>query len=133
MQLLKPLNKEEMDMKKRFGIFLMTVSMVVFGSMAFAGDDWQDGFAKALDENNLSGAMILAYNSQASPRAVHEALEAFGVGQEEVGQGMLILAESDWCLVWCTCYQNNCCPVSPSEPDYAICQYILTVCDCTCK
>ena len=73
-------------MKKRIIIVLVVVCMALFGSMAFAGDDWQDGFAKALDQNNLAGAMTLAYNSQASPQAVYEALEAFGVEQEKGGK-----------------------------------------------
>lgn len=108
----------------------MAVSMVVFGSMAFAGDDWQDGFAKALDQKNLSGAMIIAYNSQASPQAVYEALEAFGV-EEEMGQENMLMAYVD-CDVWCQLYICLCCPASPSAPGGAICQTISDECSCNC-
>jgi hypothetical protein len=98
-------------MKKRILTFLIVVSMALFGSMAFAGDDWQDGFAKALDQNNLAGAMTLAHNSQASPHAVYEALEAFGVEQEDVGESIInptpIIAVVD-----CDWYRRKCCDAS---------------------
>ena len=120
-------------MKNRIIVVLVVVCMALFGSMAFAGDDWQDGFAKALDENNIAGALMLAYNSQASPQAVHEALEAFGVGQEKVRESIM-LAVADDCNWWCNIYQTRCCVASPSEPSATICPAILEACpDCTCK
>jgi len=92
-------------MKKRMIVVLVVVSMALFGSLAFAGDDWQDGFAKALDQNNLAGAMTLAYNSQASPQAVYEALEAFGVEPEEVEESILLAGNCNdpACILWCHC------------------------------
>ncbi len=110
--------------------------MALFGSLAFAGDDWQDGFAKALDQNNLAGAMTLAYNSQASPHAVYEALDAFGVDQKEMGQS-LVIAQEDPCNdslydYWC----NVCCPASQSHPISKTCRAIKKDCpsfSCSCN
>ena len=117
-------------MKKRFLILLIVVSMALFGSMAFAGDDWKDGFAKALDENNLTGALMLAHNSQASPQAVYEALEAFGVDLEEVGQSIM-LAQNPNCEVLCEIYKKKCCDQSPSKPGKS-CEKFEEMCECTC-
>ena len=117
-------------MKKRIIIVLVVVSMALFGSVAFAGDDWQDGFAKALDQNNLAGALTLAYNSQASPQAVHEALEAFGVEQEEVGESFMLAVEYKDCDWWCQVFKTKCLPASSSEPTAPICQSICDTCKC---
>jgi hypothetical protein len=112
------LDEEGFDMGKRFLILLIVVSMALFGSLAFAGDDWQDGFAKALDENNLAGALMLAYNNHASPRAVYDALDAFGVGQEEVEQSIMLADVPEYCASWCALYQSCCCDQSPcADPD----------------
>ena len=111
-------------MKKRIIVVLVVVCMTLFGSMAFAGDDWQDGFAKALDENNLAGALMLAYNSHASPQVVHEALEAFGVGQEDVKKSLLLCGSCN--RKTCKAWLLLCCPsVSPGEPTPAECEKTL--------
>ena len=119
-------------MKKRFIVVLVVISMALFGSMAFAGDDWRDGFAKALDENNLAGALMLAHNSQASPQSVYEALEAFGVEQEDVEQSIMLAEKEDKCEAMCEIYKRKCCDQSPSAPIEKKCARILESCDCTC-
>ena len=118
-------------MKKRWMIILIAVSMVVFGSMAFAGDGVQD---KATSQNSLSGAVMLANNSQAYPQAVYETLENFGVEQEEMGQIMLIAAEGSDdldCERWCGIFNENCPPVSPSAPPDFMCNIICSRCKCS--
>ena len=104
--------------------------MALFGSIAFAGDEWQDGFAKALDENNLAGALMLAYNSQASPQAIHEALEAFGVGQEEVRESMMLAVVA--CSVACNWFQIQCCDASPANWHQKCGDQIYIDCACKC-
>ena len=112
-------------MKKRWMIILIAVSMVVFGSMAFAGDGVQD---KAASQNSLSGAVILANNSQAYPQMDDEALENFGVDQEEMGQSML-LAQTD-CDLLCSIYSWGCNPASPINPPLPYCAQICSDCNC---
>jgi len=121
-------------MKKRIIVGLVVVSVALFGSLAFAGDDWQDGFAKALDQNNLSGAMTLAYNGQASPQAVYEALEAFGVDREEVGESIMLAEENtgEKCSTMCLFHELVCCPASPSGPNAALCAEAVSDCRCEC-
>ena len=116
-------------MKKRWMIILIAVSMVVFGSMAFAGDGVQD---KATSQNSLSGAVMLANNSQAYPQADDEALGKFRAEQEEMGQGMLLLAagESSECVSWCDLFTSYCDLASPSAPNLPICQAICELCPC---
>ena len=118
-------------MGKRFLILLIVVYMTLFGSLAFAGDDWQDGFAKALDENNLTCALMLAHNSQASPQAVYDALEAFGVEPEEVEQGIM-LAVSPMCITMCGLYQDCCCAISPCASEEWCAEAEGRPCRCTC-
>jgi hypothetical protein len=117
-----------MVMKKRWMIILMAVSMVVFGSMAFAGDGVQD---KATSESNLTGAVMLASNSQASPQVDDKALENIGVKQEEMGQEDVLMAYAD-CDWWCVTYAGMCCPASQSGPGGGICSTIAEDCKCSC-
>jgi hypothetical protein len=129
--LLNPLVKEEMDMKKRWMIILMAVSMVVFGSTAFAGDGVQD---KATSQNSLSGAVILANNSQVSFQVDGEALEKFRAEQEEMGQGMLLAVtdggDSDNCDLLCTIFSYSCNEASSLKPLPTYCVDICNACGC---
>lgn len=119
-------------MKKRLLIISLVIVMALSFSMAFAEDNWQDGVAKALDENNFTGAMILAFNSQASPQAVYEALEAFGVEEEGVNQSFMMAANP--CAMVCAFHQISCCNASPSEPrpEPECTDAEIPPCKCTC-
>ena len=108
-------------MKKRWMIILIAVSMVVFGSMAFAGDNVQD---KATSQNSHAGAVMLANNSQTSPQLDDKALENFGVGEEEMGQGML----GDACETLCEIYRWSCQSHSPTTPPNPYCTQICNDC-----
>jgi hypothetical protein len=110
-----------MDMKKRWMIILMAVSMVVFGSTAFAGD------GQSTSQNNPAGAVMLANNSQVSFQVDDKALENFGVEQEEMGQEDVLMAYAD-CNWWCVTYAGLCLPVSPSGPGGSICAQICIEC-----
>jgi hypothetical protein len=114
-----------MDMKKRWMIILIAVSMVVFGSTAFAGD------GQSTSQNNPAGAVMLASNSQASPQVDDKALENIGVKQEEMGQEDVLMALAD-CNWWCVTYVGMCCPASPSGPGGGICSTIAEDCKCSC-
>lgn len=109
-------------MKKKGIIILVAVSMLIFGSMAFAGDK------NSTSQNRSADTVMLASNSQASPQVVNEAMENFRVEQEEMGQSML-LAEPD-CDLLCNIYNWGCNPASQPNPPLPYCVDICTACNC---
>ena len=121
-------------MRKSMIVVLVVACVALFGSLAVAGDDWQDGFAKALDQTDLSGAMTLAYNSQVSPQAVYEALEAFGVDREELNQNkenLILAGPYKTCEEW----QDACCPAAsyPCTIGNPCASYRPDGCLCPCE
>jgi hypothetical protein len=117
-----------MDMKKRWMIILITISMVVSGSMAFAGDGVQD---KATSQTSLTNKMTLANNNQTSPQVNDKALENLRVEQEEMGESMMILADiGEACETLCNIYRWGCTEVSQCEPPDGYCEQICFLCSC---
>lgn len=114
-------------MKKKGIIILVAVSMLIFGSMAFAGDK------NSTSQNRSADTVMLASNSQASPQVVNEAMENFRVEQEEMGQSMLLAIgeASDNCDLLCEIYRWGCTTASPSDPPPPNCDDICNACRCT--
>ena len=107
-------------MNKRWMIILVAVSMLLFGSVTFAGD------GQSTSQNSPANAGMLASNSQESPQVVNEAMENFRVEQEEMGQDMLFAQMS--CEDICEFFAADCFYASPGQPFPAICQAICNTC-----